>query len=138
MKTTIENIYKNKDVFFKLIQCAWDTPSKSLEVYNFYCSIESQVLFFERERAKLAKLLGEPQENGKYKIKDENLDEFKSKLQELLKTEVAVNDLTISLSDVSVAQYTDEKEGWLTPIEIYKLDQYLKEQKEFNEKEQSR
>lgn len=138
MKTTIKHLYLNKDLFFKLIQCAWDTPQKSLNVYDFYRSVETQILFFERERAKLAKLLGEPQDDGKYKIKDENLDEFRNKLKELLKTEIAVNDLTISLSDISSAQYTDSKEGWLTPIEIYKLDQYLKEQKEFNEKEQSK
>ena len=138
MKTEIKHLYLNKDLFFKLIQCAWDTPQKSLNVYDFYRSVETQILFFERERAKLAKLLGEPQDDGKYKIKDENLGKFRDKLQELLKTEVSVNDLPISLDDVSHAQYTDQKEGWLTPIEIYKLDQYLKEQKEFNEKEQSK
>lgn len=127
MKSTIKNIYKNKDVFFKLIQCAWDTPQKSLNVYNFYCSIESQVVFFERERAKLAKLLGEPVDGGKYKIKDDNFEEYKKKMEEIENAEVDVKDLDITLDDVSKAQYTDQKEGWLTPIEIYKLDKFLKE-----------
>ena len=133
MKTTIENIYKNKDVFFKLIQCAWDTPQKSLNVYDFYRSIEAQVLFFERERAKLAKLLGEPVEGGKYKIKDENFGEYKNKIEAIENTEVIVKDLEITLDDVSKAQYTDQKDGWLTPIEIYKLDEFLKKQQKSKE-----
>lgn len=133
MKTSIKSLYLNKDLFFKLIQCAWDTPQKSLNVYNFYCSIETQVLFFERERAKLAKLLGEPVDGGKYKIKDENFDEYKKKVEEIENTEVNVNDLDITLDDVSKAQYTDSKEGWLTPIEIYKLDEFLKKQQKEKE-----
>lgn len=130
MKSSIKNLYLNKDLFFKLIQCAWDTPQKSLNVYNFYCSIETQVLFFERERAKLAKLLGEPVDGGKYKIKDENFEEYKKKVEEIENTEVNVKDLNITLDDVSKSQYTDQKEGWLTPIEIYKLDKFLKEQEQ--------
>lgn len=130
MKSSIKNLYLNKDLFFKLIQCAWDTPQKSLNVYNFYCSIETQVLFFERERAKLAKLLGEPVDGGKYKIKDENFEEYKKKVEEIENTEVNVKDLDITLDDVSKAQYADSKEGWLTPIEIYKLDEFLKEQEQ--------
>lgn len=133
MKTSIKALYLNKDLFFKLIQCAWDTPQKSLNVYNFYCSIETQVLFFERERAKLAKVLGEPVDGGKYKIKDENFDEYKKKIEEIENTEVDVKDLDITLDDVSKAQYTDQKEGWLTPIEIYKLDKFLKEQQKEKE-----
>lgn len=133
MKTSIKSLYLNKDLFFKLIQCAWDTPQKSLNVYNFYCSIETQVLFFERERAKLAKLLGEPVDGGKYKIKDENFDEYKKKIEEIEDTEVDVKDLDITLDDVSKAQYTDQKEGWLTPVEIYKLDKFLKEQQKEKE-----
>ena len=136
MKATIQDIYDNKDVFFKLIQCAWDTPEKSLSMYYFYRSIEPHVLFFERERAKLAKLLGEPTEGGMYKIKPENMDEYSSKLKELLNTEIEVNEFPVSLSDVSYAQYTDKRDGWLTPIEMYKLDNYLKKQKEREEKEQ--
>lgn len=133
MKASIKDLYLNKDLFFKLIQCAWDTPQKSLNVYNFYCSIEAQVLFFERERAKLAKLLGEPVEGGKYKIKDENFDEYKNKIEEIENTEVIVKDLEITLDDVSKAQYTDQKDGWLTPIEIYKLDEFLKKQQKEKE-----
>lgn len=133
MKTSIKSLYLNKDLFFKLIQCAWDTPQKSLNVYNFYCSIETQVLFFERERAKLAKLLGEPVDGGKYKIKDENFEEYKKKVEEIENTEVNVKDLDITLDDVSKAQYTDSKEGWLTPIEIYKLDEFLKKQQKEKE-----
>lgn len=133
MKSSIKNLYLNKDLFFKLIQCAWDTPQKSLNVYNFYCSIETQVLFFERERAKLAKLLGEPVDGGKYKIKDENFEEYKKKVEEIENTEVNVKDLDITLDDVSKAQYTDSKEGWLTPIEIYKLDEFLKKQQKEKE-----
>lgn len=133
MKASIKDLYLNKDLFFKLIQCAWDTPQKSLNVYNFYCSIETQVLFFERERAKLAKLLGEPVDGGKYKIKDDNFDEYKKKIEEIENTEVDVKDLDITLDDVSKAQYTDQKEGWLTPIEIYKLDKFLKEQQKGKE-----
>lgn len=133
MKSSIKNLYLNKDLFFKLIQCAWDTPQKSLNVYNFYCSIETQVLFFERERAKLAKLLGEPVDGGKYKIKDENFEEYKKKVEEIENTEVNVKDLDITLDDVSKAQYTDSKEGWLTPIEIYKLDEFLKKQQKAKE-----
>lgn len=133
MKTEIKHLYLNKDLFFKLIQCAWDTPQKSLNVYDFYRSIEAQVLFFERERAKLAKLLGEPVEGGKYKIKDENFDEYKNKIEEIENTEVIVKDLEITLDDVSKAQYTDRKDGWLTPIEIYKLDDFLKKQQKAKE-----
>lgn len=133
MKSSIKNLYLNKDLFFKLIQCAWDTPQKSLNVYNFYCSIETQVLFFERERAKLAKLLGEPVDGGKYKIKDENFEEYKKKVEEIENTEVNVKDLDITLDDVSKAQYTDSKEGWLTPIELYKLDEFLKKQQKEKE-----
>ena len=133
MKIPIKYLYLNKDLFFKLIQCAWDTPQKSLNVYNFYCSIETQGLFFERERAKLAKLLGEPVEGGKYKIKDENFDEYKNKIEEIENTEVIVKDLEITLDDVSKAQYTDQKDGWLTPIEIYKLDEFLKKQQKGKE-----
>lgn len=133
MKTPIKYLYLNKDLFFKLIQCAWDTPQKSLNVYDFYRSIEAQVLFFERERAKLAKLLGEPVEGGKYKIKDENFDEYRNKIEEIENTEVIVKDLEITLDDVSKAQYTDQKDGWLTPIEIYKLDEFLKKQQKAKE-----
>lgn len=133
MKTPIKYLYFNKDLFFKLIQCAWDTPQKSLNVYDFYRSIEAQILFFERERAKLAKLLGEPVEGGKYKIKDENFDEYKNKIEEIENTEVIVKDLEITLDDVSKAQYTDQKDGWLTPIEIYKLDEFLKKQQKAKE-----
>lgn len=130
MKTTIKEIYANKDVFQKLIQCAWDAPRKSLGVYNFYRSIENHILFFERERAKLATLLGEPVEGGRYKIKDENFEEYKKKLEETYNMEVDAEELPIRLEDVSNAQYTDKKEGWFTPIEMYKLDEFLKKQEQ--------
>lgn len=133
MKITIKEIYGNKEVFQKLIQCAWDSPQKSLGVYRFYRSIEVHISFFERERGKLAKLLGEPMEDGRYKIKDENFEEYKKKLEETYNMEVDAEELPIRLEDVSNAQYTDKKEGWLTPIEIYKLDEFLKKQKKEKE-----
>ena len=130
MKITIKEIYGNKEVFQKLIQCAWDSPQKSLGVYRFYRSIEAHISFFERERGKLAKLVGEPMEDGRYKIKDENFEEYKKKLEEIYNIEVGVEELPIILDDLSSTQYTGEKEGWFTPIEIYKLDEFLKKQEQ--------
>ena len=72
-------------------------------------------------------------DGGKYKIKDENFEEYKKKVEEIENTEVNVKDLDITLDDVSKAQYTDSKEGWLTPIEIYKLDEFLKKQQKEKE-----
>ena len=133
MKITIKEIYGNKEVFQKLIQCAWDSPQKSLGVYRFYRSIEAHISFFERERGKLAKLLGEPVEDGRYKIKDENFDEYKNKLEEMYNMKVDADELPITLDDLSDIKYTDQKEGWLTPIEIYKLDEFLKKQQKGKE-----
>ena len=46
---------------------------------------------------------------------------------------VDADELPITLDDLSDIKYTDQKEGWLTPIEIYKLDEFLKKQQKEKE-----
>ena len=72
-------------------------------------------------------------EDGRYKIKDENFDEYKNKLEEMYNMKVDADELPITLDDLSDIKYTDQKEGWLTPIEIYKLDEFLKKQQKGKE-----
>lgn len=125
MKLTIKDIMLNKDVLFKLVQNKWDSPKKSYEIYKFYMELESQIKFFERERAKLAKTLGESVDENRFKIKEENESKYQSELDTLLNMNVELPELTINIDDVANTQYTDDKESWYTPVEFYKLEKLL-------------
>lgn len=125
MSVTIKDIIINKDVLFKLVQNKWDSPQKSYNVYKFYMEVESQIGFFERERAKLARTLGESVDGNRFKIKKENEPEYQSEIDKLIEMEVNLPKLEITVEDVSNTQYTDDKESWYTPIEFYKLEKFL-------------
>lgn len=126
MSITIKDLVQNKDVLFKLVQNKWDSPKKSYEVYKFYMELESQVNFFGREKAKLAKLWGEVNENGTYNIKEENKEQFLNELQKILEITPELPELNITMEDVVNTKYTDDKETWLTPVEMYRIEEFLK------------
>lgn len=125
VKLTIKDIMLNKGVLFKLVQNKWDSPRKSYEVYKFYMELESQVKFFERERAKLAKTLGESVDGNRFKIKEENEHKYQFELDNLLNMSVELPKLMITIDDVANTQYTDDKESWYTPVEFYKLEKFF-------------
>lgn len=87
--------------------------------------LESQIKFFERERAKLAKTLGESVDGNRFKIKEENESKYQSELDTLLNMSVELPKLTITIDDVANTQYTDDKESWYTPVEFYKLEKFF-------------
>lgn len=129
MKLTIKDVMLNKDILFKLVQNKWDSPRKSYEVYKFYMELEAQIKFFERERAKLAKTLGESVDENRFKIKEENESKYQSEINNLLDMKVELPELTINIDDVANTQYTDDKDSWYTPIEFYKLEKFLEKSK---------
>lgn len=125
MSITIKDLMQNKDVLFKLVQNKWDSPKKSYEVYKFYMELESQVNFFERERSKLAKIWGEMNENGTYNIKGENKEKFLDEIQKILDIVPELPKLNITMDDVVNTKYTDDKDSWLTPVEMYQIEMFL-------------
>ena len=125
MKITIKDIMLNKDVLFKLVQNKWDSPKKSYEVYRFYMEIESHIAFFERERAKLARTLGEPCGEERYQIKPENQSEYNQEIERILDVPIELPSLSITIDDIANTQYTDNKDSWYTPIEFYKFEKFL-------------
>lgn len=135
MSITIKDLVQNKDILFKLVQNKWDSPKKSYEVYKFYMELESQVNFFTREKAKLAKLWGEVNENGTYDIKEENKERFLDELQKILEIAPELPELNITMEDVVNTKYTDDKESWLTPVEMYRIEEFLKKLNNSDESE---
>lgn len=135
MSITIKDLVQNKDVLFKLVQNKWDSPKKSYEVYKFYMELESQVNFFTREKEKLAKLWGEANENGTYNIKEENQERFLDELQKILEIAPELPELNITMEDVVNTKYTDDKESWLTPVEMYRIEEFLKKLNNSDESE---
>ena len=107
MGITIKDIMISKDVLFKLVQNKWDSPRKSYEIYKFYMELESQIKFFERERAKLAKTLGDSVDGNSFKITEENESKYQSELDTLLNMSVELPKLMIIIDAVAHTQYTD-------------------------------
>lgn len=125
MPITIKDLVQTKDILSKLVQNKWDSPKKSYEMYKFYIELESQVGFFHNERSKLAKIWGEMNENGTYDIKDENKEKFLSEIQKILDIVPELPKLNITMDDVVNTKYTDDKDSWLTPVEMYQIEMFL-------------
>ena len=125
MSITIKDLVQTKDVLFKLVQNKWDSPKKSYEMYKFYMELECQVGFFHSERSKLAKIWGEMNENGTYDIKDENKEKFLDEIQKILDIVPELPKLNITMDDVVNTKYTDDKDSWLTPVEMYQIEMFL-------------
>lgn len=121
----IRDLVSNKESFFKLIQCSWDSPKKSYNFYRFYNNIEKEILFFERERAKLAKQFGESIDGIKYSIKEENKEMYLEEINKILDTEVDIINPDVTMDDISNVKYTGDDSEWLSPIEMYKLESFL-------------
>ena len=121
----IRDLVSNKESFFKLIQCYWDSPKKSYSFYKFYTEAEKEILFFERERAKLAKQFGESKDGTIYSIKEENKSMYLDELNKVLDTDVEIINPEITIEDVSNVQYTGDKSEWISPVEMYKLESFL-------------
>lgn len=73
----------------------------SLRIGRALNMLQPEIKLFEEERTKLAKELGEPQENGSYKFSDENIIVFNDKVNELMNEEIDITLPTISEEEVS-------------------------------------
>ena len=62
--------------------------------------LEKDVVFFENERNNLIKQLGEADENGNIKVKEENTEEFTKEVSDILKIEVEHNFMKIKPEDI--------------------------------------
>lgn len=62
--------------------------------------LEKDVIFFENERNSLIKQLGDTQEDGSIKVKEENSEEFTKEISDLLKIEVEHTLLKVKPEDM--------------------------------------
>lgn len=135
MEIKLKELVKIKEVMFKMIQNLWDTPLKSYNVYCFYSEFERWFNFYNDERFKVAKTLGEVKEDGSCSVPKEKVNEFNSKIEEILNTDVSMPDLNIEMDDVINSQCV-EKSSCYSPVDIYQISKLLDIQRQQNQKDQ--
>lgn len=94
----------------------------SYKISKIISSIDTELRFFESERAKLFNVYGNSTKDDKIEILPENIEHFESDIQQLLSMEISLHIDLISLSELS-----EESAVKLTPREVSYINYVIKD-----------
>lgn len=121
IKTTLEQLVNSQSALKKLYDSNLSF-NISYKISKIIATIDTELKFFESERAKLFKTYGTSTDDNKIEILPENMEQFNSEIQTLLSLEISLSIDLISLDDLS-----KESTIKLTPREVSYIDYMITE-----------
>jgi hypothetical protein len=105
MKVTVKQILEGQQSIAKLLDKSLPAAT-AFRLGRLVSKVDAELKVFDDQRTKLVQEMGEDIGEGKFKIKDENIDKFNAEMNTLMAIEIDIDVQQLSISEFGAIEVT--------------------------------